>query len=341
MGNKLNHNNNLENAYGCIPEHYDHNDKRLYISKNKVKQIEDYREVDISKLYPPVQNQKALNTSTAIHVADTIVYEQNKLKQDVYVPSYLFIYYLYNIKTNIINGASIRDTLIQVNKHGIIEENYTNHFDKVLEQEYKKLRFRNEFTFKKVPRNLDYFKACLVVLKRGIIFGFSVYESFFQIMKWDNDGMMPTPKVPEKRLGIQTGICVGYSEQKKAFLIRNSWGPRWKKNGYFFMPFDYIMSKNCDYFWVFYFRTEGGDDKRRTEGGDDKRRRRRKSKKKTNISSKRFMPSFPPLVRRASLIFSDTDDEDNKKSKSKSNHTTKRQRAPEGTTDEVKIIGIS
>ena len=221
----------------------------------------------------------------------------------------------------------------------IIKENKypVNHFDRVLKQEYKNIHFRNEFTFKKVPRNLDYFKACLVVLKKGIIFGFSVYESFFQVMKWDNDGMMPTPKVPEKRLGIQTGICVGYSEQKKAFLIRNSWGSRWKKNGYFFMPFEYMMSKNCNYFWVFYFR--GNSSSNSSSSNEERRKKRTVSNTKrtviTNADTKRFMPSFPPLKRKSrSLSFSDTDDDDNKKKKS-----TKRKKAKVKKED-IKVIGI-
>lgn len=338
MGNTSSINTkNTTYGYGCIPEHYDHNDKRLYIPKDKIKQI-NCLEVDISKLYPPVKNQKSLNISTAIHVADTIVYEQKNLNKIV-TPDYLFIYYLYNLDNK---GGSIRDTFIQVNKYGIIKENKypVNHFDRVLKQEYKNLHFRNEFTFKKVPRNLDYFKACLVVLKKGIIFGFSVYESFFQVMKWDNDGMMPTPKVPEKRLGIQTGICVGYSEQKKAFLIRNSWGSRWKKNGYFFMPFEYMMSKNCNYFWVFYFRGNSSNSSSNSSSSNEERRKKRtvsntKRTVITNADTKRFMPSFPPLKRKSkSLSFSDTDDDDNKKKKS-----TKRKKAKVKKED-IKVIGM-
>lgn len=321
MGNTSSstNNENKKRGYGCIPEHYDHNDKKLYISKEDLKDIENTKEVNISKLFPPVRDQGVFNTSTAICISDIIIYEQNKTgrPKDVIKPCYMFIHFLGK-------GLGIRGTLKQVNQHGTIMENQypINQFERVFNEKYNNLRFKNKLSFKRVPRNLDYFKACLVLFKRPIIFGYAIYESFFDVFKWCNDGVMPMPKTKEKRLGIQTGICVGYSEQKKCFLIRNSWGATWKSNGFFFMPFDYIVSKNCDYFWTVYLkgfaeRTNTAKPHRAAKPPTKPPMKKRKKSNNKHIvgQQRRLIPSLPLLEH--SYTDSSDSEVDTKKSKKK------------------------
>ena len=44
--------------------------------------------------------------------------------------------------------------------------------------------------------------------------------------------------------------AIGYSDQKKAFYIKNSWSNSWKDKGHFWMPYSYITSRECDDFWT-------------------------------------------------------------------------------------------
>jgi C1A family cysteine protease len=47
-------------------------------------------------------------------------------------------------------------------------------------------------------------------------------------------------------------VCgVGYDDVKKRLLVRNSWGTGWGMDGYFTMPYAYLVDRNLsDDFWT-------------------------------------------------------------------------------------------
>jgi C1A family cysteine protease len=60
---------------------------------------------------------------------------------------------------------------------------------------------------------------------------------------------MPGPE--ERLLGGHAVMAVGYDAQGQRFLVRNSWGARWGKGGYFWMPYAYLQDRNLsDDFWT-------------------------------------------------------------------------------------------
>ena len=59
------------------------------------------------------------------------------------------------------------------------------------------------------------------------------------------------PSKDEKCLGGHAIMAVGYDDDKKVFIIRNSWGVEWGDKGYFYMPYEFILNKDlCSDFWV-------------------------------------------------------------------------------------------
>lgn len=65
-----------------------------------------------------------------------------------------------------------------------------------------------------------------------IVFGFSVYTSFESLTKG------AATYIPRGRYaGGHAVLAVGYDDAKQVIIVRNSWGPEWGEDGYFFMPY--------------------------------------------------------------------------------------------------------
>jgi hypothetical protein len=54
-------------------------------------------------------------------------------------------------------------------------------------------------------------------------------------------------------------MAVGYDDGTKRFLVRNSWGTSWGKNGYFTMPMEYLCNNDlaCDFWTIRLVEIEG------------------------------------------------------------------------------------
>ena len=95
--------------------------------------------------------------------------------------------------------------------------------------------------YKRLERNLHQLKQSLM---NGdpFVFGFIVYQNFEgeEIAK---TGMMAIPEEGEEILGGHAVMAVGFDDDKKSFIIRNSWGEEWGDKGYFYMPYDFMIGK--------------------------------------------------------------------------------------------------
>ena len=46
-------------------------------------------------------------------------------------------------------------------------------------------------------------------------------------------------------------LAVGYDGKRRVFIVRNSWGPGWGAKGYFYMPYEYLLSPSlASDFWT-------------------------------------------------------------------------------------------
>ena len=56
-------------------------------------------------------------------------------------------------------------------------------------------------------------------------------------------GYVPMPNTKTERLlGGHAVICVGYNDAKGVWIMKNSWGTRWGDSGYFYLPYNYLLS---------------------------------------------------------------------------------------------------
>lgn len=214
--------------------------------------------MDLRPTCPPVYNQGALGSCTANAIAAALQFDQVKQAQtDVFVPSRLFIYYNERVIEGTVeedSGAMIRDGIKSVAKQGAPHEVLWPYVisrfrQKPVPPAYRDARLHQALLYQRVLQTIDQLKGCLAA---GFPFvcGFAVYESF-ESAAVTRTGRVPMPKPTERQLGGHAVLCVGYEDRRRRFLLRNSWGPVWGRQGYFTMPYEYLLEPNLsDDFWT-------------------------------------------------------------------------------------------
>ena len=83
------------------------------------------------------------------------------------------------------------------------------------------------------------------------VVGILCYNSFIS-MQVEKDGLVPMPPINKKdtKLGGHCVLCIGFSDTIKcpgsppgSWLMRNSWGVSWGIQGYFWIPYGYLINK--------------------------------------------------------------------------------------------------
>jgi C1A family cysteine protease len=214
--------------------------------------------VDLRSTCPAVYNQDKLGSCTANAIA--AAYEYDDIKQnekDVFIPSRLFIYYNErkiegSIDTD--SGAEIRDGIKSISIDGVCSEDMWKYditkFTECPTQDcYDDAKNHKSIEYKRVVQSLEQLKQCLI---EGFpfIFGFNVYSSF-ETQEVADTGDMPMPKEGEELLGGHAVCAVGYDDNRRVFIVRNSWGDSWGDKGYFYMPYAFITNTSqCSDFWT-------------------------------------------------------------------------------------------
>jgi C1A family cysteine protease len=74
------------------------------------------------------------------------------------------------------------------------------------------------------------------------VVGILVYDSF-EGLTVAKTGYVPMPNTKtEQILGGHAVICVGYNDSKSVWIMKNSWGSSWGDNGYFYLPYNYLLN---------------------------------------------------------------------------------------------------
>lgn len=207
---------------------------------------------------PPVYDQGHLGSCTANAIAGALHYDE--LKQslpNVAAPSRLFIYYNErdmegNVGTD--SGAAIRDGIQSVHTQGYCNEttwpyDITRFTQKPSTACYTEALQHTTLEYKRVKQDMNNIRA---VLASGfpVVYGFTVYESF-ESAETARTGVVSMPHKKESVLGGHAILAVGYDDDKKHVIFRNSWGEGWGDKGYGYMPYDYISNEDlADDFWT-------------------------------------------------------------------------------------------
>jgi C1A family cysteine protease len=209
-------------------------------------------EVDPRADLPAVFDQGQLGSCTANAVAAAVEYDAKLNGSDPGFLSRLWIYYyerkLEGSPADQDTGAFGRDGFKVCKTLGVpLEQDWPYDIAKFSDEPPSSLageaRAHRISNYRAVPRNIDSMKAVLSN-RQTIAFGFTVYESF-ESQEVAQTGIVPMPSRDERTLGGHEVLIVGYLKSEPNYgLVRNSWGTGWGMQGYFLMPWAYIVDAN-------------------------------------------------------------------------------------------------
>lgn len=211
--------------------------------------------VDLRKSCPPIYNQGDLGACTAFAIAkglrETV---QNQRGGQAAPQSALFFYYAERAlagTTKTDAGATIADGMKVLTRTGSVAENYWPYTPAQFAVKPPAQAYAEAGKWKLAKSyhlgSLDDVKTSLAN-GHTVAMGFVCYASFDKVK---GDGMLPMPGAQEKQDGGHACLAVGYDDQRKVLIVRNSYGRKWGDAGHFYMPYAYAGDrKRVDEYWT-------------------------------------------------------------------------------------------
>lgn len=233
--------------YGWVPDLPDHRDFMYAAPPIALATLPAQK--DLRDQCPAVYDQGQLGSCTANAIAAAHEFEQKQQKsRRAFTPSRLFIYYNERVIEGTVSedaGAMIRDGIKSVVKQGACPETQwpyviTRFTKKPTPICYHEALNHQVVSYLRLVQNINQMKGCLAS-GYPFVFGFSVYESFESSVV-ARTGQVPMPAGDERLLGGHAVMAVGYNDAHQYFIVRNSWGARWGRKGYCFMPYAYLTN---------------------------------------------------------------------------------------------------
>jgi C1A family cysteine protease len=233
-------------GYGWVPDLPDGRDVMYAAPVHVLDELPP--KVDLRKQCPDVYDQGDLGSCTANAIGAALEFDQMKQEQaKPFTPSRLFVYYNERAIEGSIDsdsGAQIRDGVKSVNKQGAPPESewpyeIDKFRDKPSKGAYKEAEKHQAIRYHRLTQTLNQLKGCLA---EGFpfVFGFTVYDSF-EGEEVGRTGKLEMPRANEAQVGGHAVLAVGYVEDDQRFIVRNSWGAGWGMDGYFTMPYPYLL----------------------------------------------------------------------------------------------------
>ncbi|CAF1035165.1 unnamed protein product [Rotaria magnacalcarata] len=219
------------------------------------------RKVNLRHQMTPVEDQSNIGSCVANSFAGAYEYLLKKTSGCHIDVSRLFIYYNARVKDeesddNIDDsGCTVTSAIEALEEFGTCLESIWPYYTKRVNKCPSDAAFEEAENNKIVDAlqiniNLDEMKSCLA---QGFpfVFGLELYKSFD---KADEKGIVPMPKSRETKReshGSHAMLAVGYNDRAKSFIVRNSWGDDWGRQGYCYIPYDYMTdSEFCFDPWI-------------------------------------------------------------------------------------------
>ena len=248
--------------YGWIPDLPDHRDFTYAAPRRVVESLPP--SIDLRGQCPDVYDQGDLGSCTGNAIAGALEFDMMKQGETPATPSRLFIYYNERVMEHTVGsdaGAAIRDGIKSVAKQGACLEGQPGDAPPAWPYVigsfaaappracYADAKNHKSISYQSITQNLADMKGC-VAEGYPMIFGFAVFEAF-ESAAVKQTGNVPMPGSNDKTIGGHAVLAVGYDDEERVFIVRNSWGPDWGDHGYCYMPYAYLLDNNyADDFWT-------------------------------------------------------------------------------------------
>ena len=114
---------------------------------------------------------------------------------------------------------------------------------------YRAAARRLALAYYRIRRSLAHLRACLAE-GYPFVFALAVHKSMLS-RRVARSGAVPLPARGDALVGGHAVLAVGYDDQRRRFLVRNSWGPAWGLRGYFHLPYAFTASAALTWdFWT-------------------------------------------------------------------------------------------
>lgn len=233
--------------------------------------------VDLRKYFTPVRNQQKLGACTSFAVVsmyEAMMNRNGAEGENVMSPGYLYYY------SNIVNGrpgggSNFFEQIEILEKRGVCYEDLYGYepeqrMDKPGEEAEKDAETHKVIKAQQIPLVNFYNKVDAIkhnhelmtcALSEGYPVGISlkIYENF------GSDGafiLHPDDTPDAKEEGWHAMVLVGYSEENKFYIVRNSWGKDFGEDGYCYVPAVYIDDPDyMNFACIITEITDGGEKK--------------------------------------------------------------------------------
>ena len=233
---------------GHIPDIPDDRDHRIPLV------MCDFRTgTNLRRYCPPIYNQGELGC--CVGFATTLLHsfvQIKELKANPFRPSELYVYYHARLKEGTVDqdaGCQIRDAVKSMAGYGVCPEYMHSYLDY-----QKKFKIHPDNTSliegskHRINKYINLHQTegeILTILGLGfpIACAIQLYDSF-ESDKVASNGLVSLPTASEGCVGGHAVNIVGNIPEKRLFIMRNHWDTDWGDQGYFYLPYDYILNPN-------------------------------------------------------------------------------------------------
>jgi C1A family cysteine protease len=197
---------------------------------------------------PPVYNQGHLNACSANAIAGALWWDVKREHGRGPSPSRLFIYYNERAREGVVSTnamVSLRDGYKTVARTGVCAEHRWPYDVRRYRRRppavcYDEAQVHRAIHYERLQQTLRHMHACLA---EGCPFtvGLGVHQTFKSALV-KRTGVVSLPDTGRDRfLGGHAMLVVGYVDDSRHFIVRNSYGPDWGDRGYGYVPYRYLL----------------------------------------------------------------------------------------------------